>query len=125
MELYGRQTNIEDVQVRPSKPIKLRDERQITVWVVAVLVLLLIAVGLAVWWLNGGGFDFKSASRGAQSPPVSARAGARGGLRACGLRALVSRERSGQPAARGRHDPSPRAGPGRACAAQRPCRPPP
>lgn len=68
MDLYGRQTNIEDIQVKPSKPIKLRDERQITVWVVAVLVLLLITVGLTVWWLNGGGFDFKSVPRAAQSP---------------------------------------------------------
>jgi cytoskeleton protein RodZ len=71
MEIYGRQTNIEEVQVKPSKPIKLRDERQITVWIVAVLVLLLIAVGLAVWWLNGGGFDFKSVARGAQNPAAS------------------------------------------------------
>jgi cytoskeleton protein RodZ len=71
MEVYGRQTNIEEVQVRPSKPIKLRDERQITVWIVAVLVLLLIAVGLAVWWLNGGRFDFKSVARDAQSSAAS------------------------------------------------------
>jgi len=71
MDIYGRQTTVEDLQVRPSKPIKLRDERQITVWIVAVLVLLLIAVGLAVWWLNGGGFAFKSASRSAQSPAAS------------------------------------------------------
>ncbi len=76
MDIYGRQTNIEEVQVKPSKSIKLRDERQITVWVVAVLVLLLIAVGLAVWWSNGGGFDFKSVSRGAQSPPANAAAAA-------------------------------------------------
>jgi cytoskeleton protein RodZ len=71
MDIYGRQTNIEEVQVKPSKPIKLRDERQITVWIVAVLVLMLIAVGLGVWWLNGGGFEFKPAARGAQSPAAS------------------------------------------------------
>jgi cytoskeleton protein RodZ len=71
MDVYGRQTNIEDVQVRPSKPIRLRDERQITVWVVAVLVLLLIGVGLAVWWFNGAGFAFGSASRSARSSPAS------------------------------------------------------
>ena len=79
MDIYGRQTNIEEVQVRPSKPIKLRDERQITLWIVAVLVLLLIGVGLAVWWLNGGEFDFRSLSRKTLSPaarvePVSAAA---------------------------------------------------
>ena len=72
MELYGRQTNIREVQVQPSRQIKLRDERQITVWVVALLVLLLIAVGLAVWWLNGGGgVEFGSTPRAAQSAPAS------------------------------------------------------
>jgi cytoskeleton protein RodZ len=71
MDIYGRQTNIEEVQVKPSKPIRLRDERQITVWIVAVLVLLLIAVGLAVWWLNGGGFELGSASRAARKPAAS------------------------------------------------------
>ena len=71
MDIYNRQTNIEDVQVRPTRPIKLRDERQITVWIVAVLVLLLIAVGLAVWWSNGARFEFGSAARGAQNPPPS------------------------------------------------------
>jgi len=71
MEIYGRQTSVEEVQIRPSKPIKLRDERQITVWVVATLVLLLIAVGLVVWWLNGGGFDLGSVSRGALSPTAN------------------------------------------------------
>ncbi len=71
MDIYGRQTNIEDVQVKPSRPIKLRDERQITVWIVAVLVLLLIAVGLAVWWSSGAGFEFGSAARGAQNPPAN------------------------------------------------------
>lgn len=70
MDIYNRQTNIQDVQVKPSIPIRLRDERQITVWVVAALVLLLIAVGLAVWWLNGGTFDLKSLQRGAQTAPA-------------------------------------------------------
>lgn len=72
MDIYNRQTNIRDVQVQPSKSIKLRDERQITVWLVAALVLLLIAVGLAVWWLNGGGFDFASLQRAAQTAPPRA-----------------------------------------------------
>ena len=68
MDIYARQTNIADVQVKPSRPIKLRDERQITVWIVGVLVLLLIVVGLAVWWLNGGAFDFGSVLRSARTP---------------------------------------------------------
>jgi cytoskeleton protein RodZ len=53
---YDRQTKLRDVEIQPSKTIKLHDERQITVWVVAVLVLLALIVGLATWWLNGGGF---------------------------------------------------------------------
>ncbi len=75
MEIYGRQTSVEEVQVRPSRPIRLRDERQITVWVVAALVLLLIAVGLVVWWLNGGGFDLGSVSRGVLSPAAKVESG--------------------------------------------------
>jgi cytoskeleton protein RodZ len=69
MEMYGRQAKLEEVQIQPSKTIKLRDERQITVWVVSVLVLLLIAVGLAVWWMNGGNFELGIP---AQSVPVAA-----------------------------------------------------
>ena len=88
MEIYGRQTNVEDVQVRPSKPIKLRDERQITVWIVGALVLLLIAVGLAVWWWSGGGFDFKSISRAARSPSASAES----------VRAVVAESAPAEPA---------------------------
>jgi cytoskeleton protein RodZ len=68
MDIYARQTNIADVLVKPTRPIKLRDERQITVWVVGALVLLLIVVGLAVWWWNGGAFEFGSVLRRAQTP---------------------------------------------------------
>jgi cytoskeleton protein RodZ len=57
IEIYGRQTRLSEVEVRPSKPIRLRDERQLTVWVVGLLVLLLIAVGVAAWWLNGANFE--------------------------------------------------------------------
>jgi cytoskeleton protein RodZ len=73
MGIYARQTKLSEVDVRPSKPIRLRDERQITVWVVAFLVLLLIGVGLAVWWLNGANFEIGTtpapAARVEQAPP--------------------------------------------------------
>lgn len=69
IDLYGRQTQLREVQIKPSRPIRLRDERQITVWVVGALVLLLVVVGLAVWWLNGGGgFDVRSVLPGAEAP---------------------------------------------------------
>ncbi|HET8698085.1 MAG TPA: DUF4115 domain-containing protein, partial [Gammaproteobacteria bacterium] len=48
------QGKLEDIDIRPSRSIKLRDEQQVRGWVVALLVLLAIVVGLAVWWLEGG-----------------------------------------------------------------------
>jgi cytoskeleton protein RodZ len=56
LALYYKQTTLADVLVQPSPSIKLRDERQITSWILAVLVLLTLIVGLAVWWWNGGTF---------------------------------------------------------------------
>jgi len=49
---YYRLVEPEDVLIAPSRSIKLRDERQITVWIVAVLALLLLAVFLFVWWVR-------------------------------------------------------------------------
>ncbi|HJR71956.1 MAG TPA: helix-turn-helix domain-containing protein, partial [Gammaproteobacteria bacterium] len=57
LALYYRQTKLADVQIRPSRTIKLRDERQITGWILAAIVLLTVAAGLAVWWWRGGSFD--------------------------------------------------------------------
>ena len=56
LALYYKQTTLADVQVQPSRTITLRDERQITSWVVAAIVLLAVIVGLAAWWWNGGTF---------------------------------------------------------------------
>jgi cytoskeleton protein RodZ len=41
-----------EVDIAPSRTIKLRDERQITVWVIAALVIALLAVFLFVWWID-------------------------------------------------------------------------
>jgi cytoskeleton protein RodZ len=54
LALYSEQVQPTEVQIQPSRTIKLRDERQITLWVVALLLLALIVVALGVWWLNGG-----------------------------------------------------------------------
>jgi cytoskeleton protein RodZ len=67
---YYKQTTLADVQVQPSRSIKLRDERQITSWVLAAIVLLLVVAGLAVWWWNGGNFDGLSLPR-SSPPPAS------------------------------------------------------
>jgi cytoskeleton protein RodZ len=56
LALYYRQTTLADVQVQPSRTIKLHDERQITSWILAVIVLLVVIAGLAIWWWNGGSF---------------------------------------------------------------------
>ena len=56
LALYYKQTTLADMQIQPSRTIKLRDERQITSWILAVIVLLVVVVGLAVWWWNGGTF---------------------------------------------------------------------
>jgi cytoskeleton protein RodZ len=56
LALYYKQTTLADVQVQPSRSIRLRDERQITSWIIAAIVLLLVVGGLAFWWLNGGSF---------------------------------------------------------------------
>jgi len=66
---YYKQTSLQEVQIRPSKTIKLRDERQITVWVIAGLALLVVIAALAVWWLGGGGFDI----RGSRAPASQAK----------------------------------------------------
>jgi cytoskeleton protein RodZ len=57
LSLYYRQTKLADVQVRPSRPINLRDERRIRGWILAAIVLLAVVAGLAVWWWRGGSFD--------------------------------------------------------------------
>jgi cytoskeleton protein RodZ len=53
LAIYYKQGKLDDVDIRPSRAIKLRDEQQITVWIIAAVVLLLIAAGLVVWWLEG------------------------------------------------------------------------
>jgi cytoskeleton protein RodZ len=57
LALYYQQTTLADVEIQPSRTIKLRDDRQITSWIMAAIVLLTLIVGLAVWWANGGNFD--------------------------------------------------------------------
>lgn len=75
LALYYRQTKLADVQVKPNRTIKLRDERKIRGWILAVVVLLVVAVGLAVWWWRGGSFDVVGSMTRAITPqPTSAAA---------------------------------------------------
>lgn len=49
---YYRVVGSTEVQIAPSPVIKLRDERQIVVWVVAALAIALLIGFLAYWWFN-------------------------------------------------------------------------
>lgn len=49
---YYRLADPRDVTIAPSRVIKLRDERQITFWVIAAVVLALLAVLLFLWWVS-------------------------------------------------------------------------
>jgi cytoskeleton protein RodZ len=48
---YYRLVEPKEVTLAPSRTIKLRDERQITVWIIAALALAVLAVFLMVWLL--------------------------------------------------------------------------
>lgn len=72
LALYYKQTTLADVQIQPSRTIKLRDERQITVWALALVVLLLVIVGLGVWWLNGGRFGAALSAPSTAAPVTTA-----------------------------------------------------
>jgi cytoskeleton protein RodZ len=71
LALYYKQTTLGDVEIQPSRTIKLRDERQITTWIVAAIVLLAVVGGLAAWWWNGG-FGAAPVTRSAPSPAEAA-----------------------------------------------------
>jgi len=49
---YDRLGGQKPVQVEPSKTIRLRDERQITVWIIAGVALIALVAYLVYWWLG-------------------------------------------------------------------------
>lgn len=51
-EAFDRQSDTQDMHLRPNSSIYLRDERQITIWAIAALAVLIVAVALLVWWLG-------------------------------------------------------------------------
>jgi cytoskeleton protein RodZ len=56
LALYTKQTTLADIEIQPSRTIKLHDERQITSWFLAAVVLLAVVGGLGYWWWSGGSF---------------------------------------------------------------------
>jgi cytoskeleton protein RodZ len=49
----------------------LHDERQITSWILAAIVLVLVIAGLAVWWWNGGTFAALPSPRETPAPATT------------------------------------------------------
>ncbi|MGD2166577.1 MAG: DUF4115 domain-containing protein [Gammaproteobacteria bacterium] len=71
-EAFQRQADSEDVRLRPNRAIYLRDERQITIWIIAALAVLLVGVALVAWWLGAEeGFSFGSRSGDGDSDSAS------------------------------------------------------
>lgn len=50
--VYYDQVEPQDMPIAPSRSIKLRDERQVTMWLISGIALALLAVLLFVWWVN-------------------------------------------------------------------------
>ncbi len=70
LALYYRQVDTQEVDLKPSRTIKLRDERQITVWVLALVVLGVLAAFLFVWWINDPSLRGLRPSRANESAPA-------------------------------------------------------
>jgi cytoskeleton protein RodZ len=51
--LYDQEVGDQTIEFAPTRTVTLRDDRQITVWVVAAVVLLLIAALFWAWWWLG------------------------------------------------------------------------
>jgi len=52
LALYERAAGEADVLLAPTKGIRLRDERQFSLWVLASFALVLVVGGLSYWWLR-------------------------------------------------------------------------
>jgi cytoskeleton protein RodZ len=67
--LYSKQAKLEDVHIQPSPTIHLRDERQITAWIIVAIVIAVLVGALAMWWTSGGSLSLISTAV-APSPVV-------------------------------------------------------
>lgn len=52
--MYHAQADRREVVIQPSRGIKLRDERQIAVWIIAGVVLAVLVAAFGAWWIHNG-----------------------------------------------------------------------
>jgi len=70
---YYRQTDAYEVPVVASRPIRLRDEQQITQWIIAAVVLALLIGAFFVWWPSRSeGPSVEVGTLGGEAPEGSA-----------------------------------------------------
>jgi cytoskeleton protein RodZ len=78
-QAFHEQVDAEDVSLKPNSSIQLRDERHITVWIVAALAAALLIVALLVWWFGADEmplFGNRSAQESEAATAVAAPVGA-------------------------------------------------
>lgn len=71
LKLYERAAGESDVALAPTKGIRLRDERQISLWVLAAFALVAVVGGLSYWWWQQSAIDATALSAGV-SPEADA-----------------------------------------------------
>lgn len=57
---YEARKDSAGIEIKPSRSIKMRDERQITFWALAILVLVVLGGLLAYWWTQDPSFTLPS-----------------------------------------------------------------
>ncbi|HEY8520853.1 MAG TPA: helix-turn-helix transcriptional regulator [Gammaproteobacteria bacterium] len=62
VRLYTARAGEREVELKPSRTIRLDDDHQTMLWIIALLVLAAAAAVLAFWWLGDGSFTLDSAS---------------------------------------------------------------
>ena len=67
LTLYERSVGESEVALAPTKGIRLRDERQVSLWALAAFALVLVVGGLSYWWWRQSEIDSMALSAGVSS----------------------------------------------------------
>ena len=66
---YSRQGGADDLPIKAKKPIRLRDERQISQWILASLILTTLVVGYGIWYLSSDAPSSAETTAPGEAPP--------------------------------------------------------